>query len=135
MSRDQAQPTDVLDSKRYLVKDLRGRNLYVTVADDPVVGTPVELWITMPDENKQSEQVLKTDILTIATLFSEARDAGAKYTKLLSAMERVCYSKASIPYQIIEILKIHCPVEEAKSLEFEFASQKQAEAFDDGKLQ
>jgi hypothetical protein len=118
--------TNVLSGKKYKVVDLKGRNIYLTIADCPVVGTPLELWITLPDENKPSEQQLKTDIVTLVTLFTEARQAGAKYTKLLAAMERVSYHKYAISSQIVKLLKTHCPVDKARGLEFEFASQKQA---------
>ncbi len=62
----------------------------------------------------------------MVTLFTEAREAGAKYTKLLAAMERVCYSKKATTYQILELLKVHCSDKLAKGLEFEFtASEKE----------
>ncbi len=124
LNQGQNLPTKVLNSKRYLVKDIQGRNIYLTICDCPFVGTPLELWITLPDENKDSEQVLKTDIVTMVTLFTEAREAGAKYTKILDAMERVCYSKKATTYQILELLRIHCPRNKASDLEFEFASEK-----------
>jgi hypothetical protein len=127
MSKDREQSTNkyrCLVSKRYEIHDSKERNLYVTICDDPVVGTPLEMWITLPDENKLTEQILKTDITTIAALFSEARQGGVPYTKLFKAMKQVCYSKVSIPYQLLQLLDIHCPMKNAKALEFE-ASEKQ----------
>lgn len=119
------QKQNVLKSKRYRIKDSKGRYLYVTICDDPEIGTPCELWVTVFDENKAAEQNVKTDITTVATLFTEAREGGVPYTKLVIAMENVCYSKASNPARILRLLQTHCTIDHAKLLEFEYASQKQ----------
>lgn len=121
---------DVLKSTRYKMYDMQGRHVYLTVADDPVVGTPLELWVTLPDENKPTEQELKTDVTTIAALFTEARQGGAPYSKLFVAMDRTCYSKRSIPYLLLNQLEEHCPLERARRLEFEFETQSQKEVVD-----
>ena len=121
---------DVLKSTRYKMYDQQGRHVYLTVADDPVVGTPLELWVTLPDENKLEEQVLKTDVTTIAALFTEARQGGVPYSKLFVAMDRTCYSKQSIPYLLLTKLEEHCPLDKAKRLEFEFATESQKEVLD-----
>jgi len=110
--------------------DMQGRHVYLTVADDPVIGTPLELWVTLPDENKPTEQELKTDVTTIAALFTEARQGGVPYSKLFVAMDRTCYSKRSIPYLLLNQLEEHCPLERARRLEFEFETQSQKEVVD-----
>ena len=121
---------DVLKSARYKMYDSKGRHVYLTVADDPIVGTPLELWVTLPDENKASEQVLKTDITTIAALFTEARQGGVPYSKLFKSMKQTCYSKQSIPHLLLLQLEQHCPLDRAKRLEFEFETESQKEVFD-----
>jgi len=115
---------DMLKAKRYRIQDSKGRYFYVTIANDPTVGTPLELWVTVADENKQQEQNIKTEITTVATLFTEARQGGVPYTKLVKAMDNVCYSKASLSARVLRLLQTHCTVEKAKQLEFEFASEK-----------
>lgn len=115
-TKDEALP---LSGKRYRILDEKMRNIYLTVGDDPVVGTPLEIWVTMPDENKLSEQVLKTDVTTVVALFTEARQGGVPYTKLIRAMEKVCYSKQAIPAKILNVLLQHCPKDTAERLEFE----------------
>lgn len=114
---------DMLKAVRYQVDDSKGRHLYVTICLDPVVGTPYEIWVTVPDENKAVEQAVRTSVTMIAALFTEARQGGVTYTKLYKTMENVCYSKASIPARIMRLLIMNCPLDKAEALEFEFASQ------------
>lgn len=119
--------TNVLNAKRYRVEDSQGRYLYVTICIDPTIGTPYELWVTVPDENKAVEQDVRTSATMIAALFSEARQAGVPYTKLYKSMDEVCYSKASIPARILRLLAKDCPIKEAEAKEFEYASERQEE--------
>lgn len=122
-----AQCTEVLTGKRYNLTDYTGRNLYITIADCPVVGTPRELWVTVPEENKPAESEIRTHLTTIAALFSEAREGGVPYTKLVKTMESTCYNKATAAAKILRLLLVHCPVKVADRLELEFASEKQKE--------
>jgi hypothetical protein len=110
---------DILKAGRYRFRDKHGKYVYVTVAEDCEVGTPCELWVTLPDENKQSVQEHKTDITIAAALFSLARKAGAKFTATLEAMENCSYSDKAITSELIKVLKEHCPPRKAAMLEFE----------------
>ena len=119
--------TDVLKATRYRIEDGHNRHLYVTICFDPDVGTPYELWVTVPEENKAPEQAVRTSATMIAALFSEARQHGVPYTKLLRSMERVIYDKSCIPARMYRLLLRHCTMEKAELLEFEFTSQKRKE--------
>lgn len=116
--------TDILTAKRHRVSDRTGtKHTYITVCNDPVVGTPCEVWVTVNEENKNKMQKLKSEVTAVAALFSLSREFGAPYTKAVETMQGVCYSEVSIPAKILEILLKHCSLKEAKMLEFE-ASQR-----------
>lgn len=119
--------TDVLKATRYRIEDGEGRHLYVTICFDPDVGTPYELWVTVPEENKAPQQAVRTSATMIAVLFTESRQHGAPYTKVLSAMENVIYDKSCVPARMYRLLLRHCTMEKAEMLEFEHASQRQGE--------
>lgn len=118
-------PNDVLDGTRYQIEDGQGKHLYVTIADCPEDETPLELWVTVPEENQPSQKDIRTHITTIAALFTEARQGGVPYTKLIKAMEGTCYSKSSYAAIVLNLLQRHCSVRRAEKLEFEFSSERQ----------
>lgn len=122
-----AKNPNVLKATRYRVEDKKGRHMYVTICFDPQVHTPYELWVTVPEENKAPEQAVRTAITMLATLFTEARQGGVPYTKLLDSMENVIYDKSSIPARIYRLLLKHCSRAKGEELEFEFASQNEKE--------
>lgn len=110
---------DVLNAVRYRVEDGKGRHLYCTICLDPKIGTPYEIWVTVPEENKAPEQAVRTSATMICALFSEARQNGVSYTKLLRTIESVIYDKSSVPARIYRLLLMHCPIDKAEELEFE----------------
>lgn len=118
------RPDDVLSAGRYRFPDEQHRSVYVTIADHHDSKTPCEVWITLPDENKPSQQALRTDITVAAALFSLARKSGASFTETLDAMEGACYSKQAISAKLVEVLIRHCSREKAAMMEFEAASRK-----------
>lgn len=120
-----SQKTDVLKSRRYRIEDEKDRHIYLTIALEPEVGTPYEVWITMPDENKRSEQKIKTSMTMIAALFTEAREQGAPYSKMLKAMERCCYVKDAVPSRVVEVLRTECDEKKAAMLEFEAKARRE----------
>lgn len=119
------QPDDTLSAVRYRIEDSLGRGMYVTIALDPSFGTPLELWVTVPEEQKPAEQGVRTEITTIAALFTEARQGGVPYTKLLQTMEGTIYQKSSATARILRLLQRHCSMVDAEAMEFENASQKE----------